>query len=189
MLLPLKVRVHLWLAWWDGWMARISRVCPISGQRHCSQVCPHLGTIRGPLGPDFEQNWVPMALGSSAMVACAHLVFNHFNPLVYQFYIHIGSCSASSSAEGTLLRTQRVGQFFSITIRLDFKDPWSWKWANEVDGISHCCQGGGVDSIASVLHQEGVHQQILPCRQGRIDSVKINPSLLMMRECRLPIHE
>ena len=27
-----------------------------------------------------------------------------------------------------------------------------------------------------------VDQEILPCGQGRIDSVKINPSLLMMRE-------
>ena len=29
----------------------------------------------------------------------------------------------------------------------------------------------------------GVDQKIFPCGQGRIDSVKINPSLLMMRDC------
>ena len=39
------------------------------------------------------------------------------------------------------------------------------------------------DILSSSNFLQGVHQQILPCRQGRIDSVKINPSLLMMREC------
>ena len=89
--------------------------------------------MRGPLGPHFEQNWVPMALGSSATVACAHLVFYHFNPLVCQFHNHNGSCSASSSAEGTLLRTQRVGQFFQYNHRFGFQRPmklkvgkWGW---------------------------------------------------------------
>ena len=79
--------------------------------------------MRGPLGPHFEQNWVPMALGSSATVACAHLVFYHLNPLVCQFHNHNGSCSASSSAEGTLLRTQRVGQFFQYNHRFGFQRP------------------------------------------------------------------
>ena len=67
-------------------MARISRVCPISGQRHCCQ-----------------------------------------------FHNHNGSCSASSSAEGTLLRTQRVGQFFQYNHRFGFQRPmklkvgkWGW---------------------------------------------------------------
>ena len=32
-------------------------------------------------------------------------------------------------------------------------------------------------------------QQILPCGQGRIDSVKINPSLVMMRECVFYSHK
>ena len=32
---------------------------------------------------------------------------------------------------------------------------------------------------------QGVDQKILPCGQGRIDSVKINPTLLMMRECNV----
>ena len=32
------------------------------------------------------------------------------------------------------------------------------------------------------FYRQGVDQKILPCGQGRIDSVKINPSLLMMRE-------
>ena len=32
----------------------------------------------------------------------------------------------------------------------------------------------------------GVDQKIFPCGQGRIDSVKINPSLLMMREFTFP---
>ena len=35
----------------------------------------------------------------------------------------------------------------------------------------------------------GVDQKILPCGQGRIDSVKINPSLLMMRECTMQRRE
>ena len=34
----------------------------------------------------------------------------------------------------------------------------------------------------SINFLQGVDQEILPCGQGRIDSVKINPSLLMMRE-------
>ena len=37
-------------------------------------------------------------------------------------------------------------------------------------------------SLIIKLLQE-VDQEILPCGQRRIDSVKINPSLLMMREC------
>ena len=32
---------------------------------------------------------------------------------------------------------------------------------------------------------QGVGQKILPCRQGRIGSVKINPFLLVMRECSI----
>ena len=39
------------------------------------------------------------------------------------------------------------------------------------------------DILSSSNFLLGVDQQILPCGQGRIDSVKINPSLLMMREC------
>ena len=39
------------------------------------------------------------------------------------------------------------------------------------------------DILSSSNFLQGVDQQILPCGQGRIDSVKINPSLLMMREC------
>ena len=39
---------------------------------------------------------------------------------------------------------------------------------------------GGVRTLS---HHQGVNQQIIPCGQGRIDGVKINPSLLMMREC------
>ena len=39
------------------------------------------------------------------------------------------------------------------------------------------------DILSSSNPLQGVDQQILPCGQGRIDSVKINPSLLMMREC------
>ena len=34
-----------------------------------------------------------------------------------------------------------------------------------------------------IIFLQGVDQEILPCGQGRIDSVKINPSLLMMRDC------
>ena len=41
-------------------------------------------------------------------------------------------------------------------------------------------------SICPIL--QGVDQKILPCGQGRIDSVKINPSLLMMRECSTHLH-
>ena len=42
------------------------------------------------------------------------------------------------------------------------------------------------DILSSSNFLQGVDQQILPCGQGRIDSVKINPSLLMMRELSLP---
>ena len=39
------------------------------------------------------------------------------------------------------------------------------------------------DIFSASFFLQGVDQEILPCGQGRIDSVKINPSLLMMREC------
>ena len=39
------------------------------------------------------------------------------------------------------------------------------------------------DNLSSSIFLQGVDQEILPCGQGRIDSVKINPSLLMMRDC------
>ena len=39
------------------------------------------------------------------------------------------------------------------------------------------------DILWSSIFLQGVDQKMLPCGQGRIDSVKINPSLLMMREC------
>ena len=38
------------------------------------------------------------------------------------------------------------------------------------------------DILSSSIFIQGVDQEILPCGQGRIDSVKINPSLLVMRE-------
>ena len=44
------------------------------------------------------------------------------------------------------------------------------------------------DILSSSNFLQGVDQQILPCGQGRIDSVKINPSLLMMRECSMLMH-
>ena len=43
---------------------------------------------------------------------------------------------------------------------------------------------GGVRTFSSSsILSLGMDQEIHPSRQGRIDSVKINPSLLMMREC------
>ena len=42
--------------------------------------------------------------------------------------------------------------------------------------------------ILSSIFLQGVDQEILPSGQGRIDSVKINPSLLMMRECCVLLH-
>ena len=33
--------------------------------------------------------------------------------------------------------------------------------------------------------KRAVHREILPCGQGRIESVKISPSLLMIGECFL----
>ena len=38
------------------------------------------------------------------------------------------------------------------------------------------------DNLSASIFLQGVDQKILPCGQGRIDSVKINLSLLMMRE-------
>ena len=38
------------------------------------------------------------------------------------------------------------------------------------------------DNLSASILIQGVDQNILPCGQGRIDSVKINPSLLMMRD-------
>ena len=41
------------------------------------------------------------------------------------------------------------------------------------------------DNLSASIFLQGVDQKILPCGQGRIDSVKINPSLLMMTDCSL----
>merc|ERR1712055_825239 len=41
------------------------------------------------------------------------------------------------------------------------------------------------DNLSASIFLQGVDQKILPCGQGRIDSVKINPSLLMMRDCHI----
>ena len=39
------------------------------------------------------------------------------------------------------------------------------------------------DNLSASIFLQGVDQKILPCGQERIDSVKINPSLLMMTDC------
>ena len=39
------------------------------------------------------------------------------------------------------------------------------------------------DNLSASIFLQGVDQEILPCGQGRIDGVKINPSLLMRRDC------
>ena len=39
------------------------------------------------------------------------------------------------------------------------------------------------DILRIINPSTGMDQEIHPCGQGRIDSVKINPSLLRMREC------
>ena len=44
------------------------------------------------------------------------------------------------------------------------------------------------DNLSASIFRQGVDQKILPCGQGRIDSVKINPSLLMMRDCIVLCH-
>ena len=41
------------------------------------------------------------------------------------------------------------------------------------------------DNLSASIFLQGVDQEILPCGQGRIDSVIINPSLLMMRDCHI----
>ena len=43
------------------------------------------------------------------------------------------------------------------------------------------------DNLSASIFLRGVDQKILPCGQGRIDSVKINPSLLMMTDCHLHV--
>ena len=45
------------------------------------------------------------------------------------------------------------------------------------------------DNLSASIFLQGVDQKILPCGLGRIDSVKINPSLLMMTDCFFPIWE
>ena len=44
------------------------------------------------------------------------------------------------------------------------------------------------DNLSASIFLQGVDQKILPCGQGRIDCIKINPSLLMMRECQMQAH-
>ena len=39
-------------------------------------------------------------------------------------------------------------------------------------------------NLSASIFLQGVDQEILPCGQGRIDNVKINPSLLMLKECK-----
>ena len=41
------------------------------------------------------------------------------------------------------------------------------------------------DILLIINPSTGMDQEIHPCGQGRIDSVKINPSLLRMRECMI----
>ena len=41
------------------------------------------------------------------------------------------------------------------------------------------------DNLSASIFRQGVDQKILPCGQGRIDSVKIDPSLRMMTDCRM----
>ena len=41
------------------------------------------------------------------------------------------------------------------------------------------------DNLSASIFLQGVDHKILPCGQGRIDSVKINPSLLMMTDCKI----
>ena len=41
------------------------------------------------------------------------------------------------------------------------------------------------DNLSASIFLQGVDQKILPCGQGRINSVKINPSLVMMREWQM----
>ena len=51
------------------------------------------------------------------------------------------------------------------------------------DGFPHTSHvWWSTDILTSSIFLQGVDQKILPCGQGRIDSVKINPSLLMMRD-------
>ena len=52
---------------------------------------------------------------------------------------------------------------------MDFPIPPSCWWSTDI--------------LSSSIFLQGVDQKILPCGQGRIDSVKINPSLLMMTDC------
>ena len=41
------------------------------------------------------------------------------------------------------------------------------------------------DILLIINPSTGLDQEIHPCGQGRIDSVKTNPSLLRMRECEM----
>ena len=41
------------------------------------------------------------------------------------------------------------------------------------------------DNLSASIFLQGVDQKILPCGQGRIDSGKINPSLLMMTDWKM----
>ena len=54
---------------------------------------------------------------------------------------------------------------------MDFSTPLEFWWSGDI--------------LSSTIFLQGVDQQILPCGQERIGSVKINHSLLMMRECTL----
>ena len=64
---------------------------------------------------------------------------------------------------------------------------------SEIVSVLHQNEGGmdfpippefwwSTDNLSASIFWQGVDQKILPCGQGRIDSVKINPSLLMMTD-------
>ena len=64
----------------------------------------------------------------------------------------------------------------------------------EISRVEGNLEGGGdgFSNTSRVLVEyghspHGMDQEIHPCGQGRIDSVKINPSLLRMRECAVQV--
>ena len=71
--------------------------------------------------------------------------------------------------EGEARGKSRGSREISRAEGMDFPIPPEFWWSTDI--------------LLIINSSTGMDQEIHPCGQGRIDSVKINPSLLRMREC------
>ena len=82
--------------------------------------------------------------------------------------------------------------FLYVYIHIGYKLPTFGEYMSVEFIYWYCIRAGWISQylprfggVRAFSHHQSFYrdQEILPCGQRRIDSVKINPSLLMMREC------